>query len=346
MILQFNKSLNSVNEYSLIKIDNNNTIVDIRHFNGNNSIYETPEHYYYYSNKIINLGDYEKFKILAKKGDIVSLTARDNSYLVFPSKKTFAIAFNLKYHEVLQYKYEEVLIDGKPYQVKYVKDKDKINDGVVYSLKQLCTYISSLIKGNNYYKLIDIIKTNDPNDKIKRVITKYYDTNNNFKFNKKYELNIKKVWQDDQGKWNSITFENYTKSNVYMYDWYLIRMFAYMILSKSLNDEESYNDPMYRFNRKFNSIDEVFDFLNENQDIVNNFFIETNTLFNSPNDMCSGYATKINGVYMYYTYNNVKTYIYRNIDKQYFNDKLLKQTYVSNKYRHKIKGIKNIYVIE
>ena len=42
MILQFNKSLNIENEYSLIKIDDKDIIVDIRKFNQNNSVYETP----------------------------------------------------------------------------------------------------------------------------------------------------------------------------------------------------------------------------------------------------------------------------------------------------------------
>lgn len=347
MILQFNKSLNTENEYSLIKIDDKDIIVDISKFNQNNSVYETPEHYYYYSQKIINIDNYEKFKFLSKKGDIVSLTARDNSYLVFPSKKSFSIAFNLKYQKVLNYVYEEVLLDGKPYKVKYVKDKDdKVYDGVVYTLKQLCTYISCFIKGYNYRQMVDIVNKKDPDDKIKRVINKYYSSKSNFKFNKKYELNIKKVWCDENGKWHNPEIENISKSNMFMYDYYLIHMFAYMILSKSQNDKDTNNDPMYKFDRDFNTIDEVFDFLSDNQDIVNNFFIETNTLFNSPNSMCSGYSPKINGVYMFYNYNNVKTYIYRNIDKQYFKDKLLKPTYVSTKYRHKIKGIKNIYTME
>ena len=48
-------------------------------------------------------------------------------------------------------------------------------------------------------------------------------------------------------------------------------------------------------------------------------------------------------IYMYYNYKNVKVYLYRNIDKNRFDDKSLKQTYVSKNYRHKIKGIKNNY---
>lgn len=341
MILQFNKSLNEDKEYSLIKIDTYDSIVDVSNFS-NSPIYETETFYYFYTDKIIDLGGLEKFKIIAKKGDIVSLTARDNSYLVFPSKKTFAIAFNLNYNKVLQYKYEEVLFNGKPYQVKYVKDKeDKINDGVVYTLKQLCTYISSLIQGYNYRELVN--KSKSSNDKIRRVITKFYDTKSNFKFDKKYELNFKKVYKDKNGKWYTKVYENYTKSNMYEYDYCLIYMFAFMILAKSKKDEENNNDPMYRFGRNFENFDDVMDFLNEHQDIVNNFFIETNMLFNNPNSMYTSYAPHINGIYMFYDYNNVKTYVYRNIDKQYFQDKLLKQTYVSNKYKHKILGIKNIY---
>ena len=42
---------------------------------------------------------------------------------------------------------------------------------------------------------------------------------------------------------------------------------------------------------------------------------------------------------------NVKTYVYRNIDRQYFIEKSLKATYVSKWYKHNIKGIKNNYTI-
>ncbi len=345
MILQFTKSLNDKKEFTLIQIDKYDKIIELEHFTGTNSLYEMPEYYYFYIDKIIDLGDCEKFKILTKKGDIVSLTARDNSYLIFPSKKTFAIAFNLKYHEVLQYKYEEVIFNNKPYEVKYVKDKDdKICDGVVYTLAQLCTYISSLIQGYNYRKTVDIINSNN-DDKIKRVITKYYDSQKEIKVNKKYELNIKKIWVDENNKWHKMNIVNCSKSNKYMYDYYLIWAFAYMILCKSLNDIKINNDQIYCFDTKFDNIDEVFMFLEENQDIVNTFFIETDILFNDPNSMFTGYAPYVNGIYMFYEYNNVKTYIYRNIDSQYLNEKSLKSTYVSKHYRHKIKGIKNNYTI-
>jgi hypothetical protein len=344
MILKFNKSLNEEKEYSLIEIDTKDSIVDLTNFS-NCPIYETANHYYFYNDKMIDIENLTKFKIKAKKGDIVSLTARDNSYLVFPSKKTFSIAFNLKYTDVLQYKYVEVLFNGKPYQVKYVENKeDKVNDGVVYTLKQLCTYISSLIKGYNYRSLPN--KVNDLDDKIKRVINKYYDLKSNFKFDRKYELNIRKVWQDDNGKWQSTEFINLTKSNMYMYDYYRLYMFAYMILAKSKKDKENENDPIYCFNESFETIDDVMKFLSENQDIVNNFFIETNLLFERPNSMYSSYAPHINGIYMFYEYDNIKTYVYRNVDRQYFKDKLLKRTYVSTKYKHKILGIKNIFTVE
>lgn len=344
MILQFSRSLNEVNEYSLIQIDPKDSIVELSRFSVN-KIYETGQNYYFYGDKIIDIGNLEKFKVKAKKGDIVSLTAKDNSYLVFPSKKSFSIAFNLNYNKVLAYEYTEVLYNGKPYQVKYVSDKeDKINDGVVYTLKQLCTYISSLIKGYNY-RSSHQIDTTDPDDKIKRVITKYYDSKPSFKLDKKYELNLKKSWIDSNGKRQWREIENFTKSNMYEYDYYLIKMFAYMILSKSKNDKEKNNDVMYCFPRDFKDIDDVMDFLSENQDIVNNFFIETDILFNNPNWLLSSYAPHINGVYMFYDVDNVKTYVYRNIDKQYYLEKSLKQTYVTTKFKHKIKGIKNIYNI-
>ena len=347
MILQFNKYLNSENEYPLIKIDSQNKIVDISNFTGSNPVYETDNFFYFYSDKIINIDNYEKFKILAKKGDIVSLTAKDNSYMVFPSKKTFSIAFNLKYNDVLNYKYQEVLYNEKPYEVKYVKDKDdKITDGVVFTLKQLCTYISSLIKGYNYKYIIDVINKKPEDDEINKVITKYYDSKLTLKFHKKYELNVKRVGIDENGKWKILEQENITKSNRYLYDYYLIKMFASMIFTKSINDVKLENGEMYRFDRDFKTINEVFDFLNENQDIVNNFFIDTDILFNHPNYMITSYAPHINGVYMFYNYENVKFYLYRSIDKNYFRDKLLMPTYVSTKYRHKIKGIKKIYASE
>jgi hypothetical protein len=347
MILKFSKSLNDLKEFTLIQIDKYDKIVDLEHFNDSNSLYETPEYYYFFISKIIDLGDCEKFKIIAKKGDIVSLTARDNSYLVFPSKKTFAIAFNLKYHEVLQYKWEEVIYNGKPYEVKYIKEKsDKVCDGVVYTLSQLSTYISSLIQGYNYRQVIDIVNHGTNNDdKIKRVIQKYYDSNQETKTHKLYELNIKKTYLDENNKWHSFESINISKSNKYLYDYYLIWSFAYMILAKSLNDVDNKNDAMYCFNENFAVIDEVYDFLEQHQEIVNNFFIESDILFNNPNSMFTGYAPYINGVYMFYEYNNVKTYIYRNIDRKYFIEKSLKATYVSKRYRHNIKGIKNNYTI-
>ena len=345
MILKFSKSLNDKKEYTLIQIDKYNKIVELSHFVGSNSVYESPEYYYFYIDKIIDIDNYEKFKIMAKKGDIVSLTARDNSYLVYPSKKSFAIAFNLKYNEVLQYKYEEVLFDGKPYEVKYVKDKDdKVCDGVIYTLAQLSTYISSLIKGYNYRKTIDII--NNDNDKIKRVITKFYDSNKEIKINRKYELNVKKTYLDENNKWKTFEVVNITHSNKYLYDYYLIRMFAFMILTKSKKDIETNNDQQYCFNETFNTLDDVLEYLENNQDVVNNFFIETDILFNSPNSMLTSYAPYINGVYMFYDYNNVKTYLYRNIDSCHFKEKSLKQTYVSTRFKHKIKGIKINYTNE
>ena len=343
MIIKLTKSLNDKNEFTLIQIDKDDKILDLNLFS--NSLYESTEHYYYHIDKIIDLGECEKFKIFTKKGDIVSLTARDNSYLVFPSKKTFAIAFNLKYQDVLQYKYVEVIFNDKPYEVKYVKDRnDKTNDGVVYTLSQLCTYVSSLIKGYNYRKTIDIINTDDE-DKIKRVIVKYYDSQKEIKTCKRYELNIKKVWLDENNKYQKSEWINISKSNKYLYDYYLIYMFAYMILTKSLNDIETNNDQLYCFDNKFDTIDEVLEYLENNQDIVNRFFLETEILFNKPNTMFTSYAPVINGIYMFYDYNNVKTYLYRNIDRAYFCEKSLKSTYVSKRYKHKIKGIKNNYTL-
>lgn len=348
MILKFSKSLNDKKEYTLIKIDKYDRLIDLEHFKDGNQVYESPEHFYFYIDKIIDIDNCEKFKIIAKKGDIVSLTARDNSYLVFPSKKTFSIAFNLKYHEVLQYKYEEVLYEGKPYEVKYVKEKDdKVCDGVIYTLAQLCTYVSSLIKGYNYRKTIDFINKDDKNDdKIKRVINKYYDSKKEIKLNRLYELNVKKIYLDENNKWHSFENINITHSNKYLYDYYLIRMFAYMILTKSKNDIETDNDALYCFGTTFNTLDDVYDFLEENQDIVNNFFIESEILFNNPNSMFTSYAPYINGVYMFYDYNNVKTYLYRNVDSCYFKEKSLKQTYVSTRFKHKIRGIKINYTNE
>ena len=335
MIIKFTKTLNPKKEYDIVEIDESDSIADVSKFN--NYIYETATNYYFYTDKIINInGDCEKFKILAKKGDIVSLTARDNSYVVFPSKKTFAIAFNLDYAKVLKYHYAEVLLDKKPYVVKYVKDKDdKVNDGVVYTLSQLCTYISSLIKG--YVQRETKRFTDDKDDKISRVVAKHY-SNNIITVSPKYELNVLKIVNDGELKKGELI--NISKSNRYMYDYWLIHMFAYMILAKSKNDEKRGAEHIYRFGRNFNDIDDVISFLEENQDIVNNFFIESDILFDTPNSMYSAYAPHINGVYMYYEYNNVKCYVYRNVDKQFFNDKLLMPTYVTKGYRINIKKIK------
>ena len=348
MILKFNKTLNTENQYTLIQIDSTDSIIDIAKFSGNNSIYEALDNYYFYTNKIINIENYEKFKIMAKKGDIVSLTAMDNSFLVYPSKKTFSIAFNLDYNKVLRYEYKEVVFNSKPYQVKYPAEKtDKINDGVVYTLSQLCTYISSLIMGYNYRDIKERINGNTyDDDKIKRVLTKYYNSKTNFKFDKKYELNVKTIYPDKNNIYRKEVTENVSKSNMYMYDYYLLRMFAYMILVKSLKDFKTNTEAKYRFDRTFEKIEEVYDFLEENQEIVNKFFVEIDILFNNPNHMCSGYCPKINGVYMFYECNNVKKYLYRAIDKQHFDDKTLKPTYVTTKYNHRIKGIKNIYTME
>lgn len=337
MIIKFTKTLNPRHEYDIVEIDDTNTIVDdlLKFKNG---LYETASNYYFYSDKIFNInGEYEKFKIMARKGDIVSLTARDNSYLVFPSKKTFAIAFNLNYSDVLCYKYDEVILDGKPYVVKYVKDKDtKVTDGVVYTLSQLCKYISSLIKGTVQREIQNIRESQ--NDKIDRVIKKHYSSMNDVVVSRKYELNVLKILKDGDIKKGQII--NLSKSNRYMYDYWLIHMFAYMILAKSKNDENRVTDEKYKFSRRFTDIDDVLDFLEANQDIVNRFFNDINLLFNSPNDMYSVYAPHINGIYMYYEYNNMKCYVYRNIDKQYFNEKVLMPTYVTTGYRLNIKRIK------
>ena len=218
-----------------------------------------------------------------------------------------------------------------------MKDKDdKINDGVVYTLSQLCTYVSSLIKG--YVQRETRLLTDNQEDSISRVVNKYYNSRNIVSVSPQYELNVMKISNDGEFKKGEII--NLSKSNRFLYDYWLIHMFAYMILAKSKRDEERDAEPIYRFNRSFDNIDEVLKFLEENQDIVNNFFIESNILFNDPNSMYSAYAPHINGVYMFYEYNNVKCYVYRNVDKQYFNDKLLMPTYVTTSYRLNIKKIK------
>ena len=349
MILKLSKSLNDKNEYNLIAFNMYDNIdnLSLNKFD-NNNIYESKDYYYYYIKDIIDIGECEKFKIKVKKGDIVSLTARDNSYIVYPSKKTFAIAFNLNYNKVLSYNYDEVLLDGVPYEVKYVTDNDcKVNDGVVYTLKQLVSYISTLIKGNNYILVDRII--NDKNksqeeEKINRIIRKYYSQDKN-SIGKKYELNVKRICMDENNKWRKGEMINITKSNKHLYDYFLLRMFSYMILTKSKKDRETHNDEKYCFNREFNTLEEVYDFLEENQDIVNNFFIETEMLFSNPNCTFTGYAPYIDGVYMFYEYNNTKVYLYRNVDAAKFSNHSLKCTYVSTKFQHKIKSIKLNYSI-
>lgn len=342
MILKFNKCLNEKKEYTFISFSMTDNIddVSIEKFN-ETSIVETPENYYYYIKDVIDIGKGEKFKVKVKKGDIVSITARDNSYIVYPSKVSFSRAFNLDYNKVREYDYKEVLLDGKPYVVNYVKDKDdKTNDGVVYTLAQLSSYVVTLIKANNYREMKS--RLNDTRDPIPRIITKYYSYAR-LETSPKYELNIKKVWLDEKNHWNTVTLINVSKSNRYEYDYNLLRMFAYMILTKSKDDRDRNQDEMYRFDETFDTLDDVYKYLEEHQDIVNNFFIETELLFNKPNEMISMYAPHIEGIYMFYSYNNVKTYLYRNKDKTAFDNKTLKSTYVSKRYRHKIKGIKQNY---
>jgi len=339
MILKFTKCLNTKKEFTLISFDMTDKKIDeVGEDKFDNNVFEDDINYYYYIKDIIDIGECEKFKIKVKKGDIVSLTARDNSYMVFPSKKSFSYAFNLKYNEVLDYKYKEVLYDGKPYEVKYVKDNNlKVNDGVVFTLSQLCSYISVLLKAYNLRKTITII--DKPEGPLKRVINKHYST---FKseISNAYELNIKKVFVNGD-RYCSKTYINVSRSNKYLYDYYLIRMFAYMIFTKSQRDRETNNDPLYSFNVNFDTLEDVYKYLEDNQDIVNNFFIETELLFTRPNEMFTAYCPHLNGVYMFYEYKGVKTYLYRNVDKKYFDEKSLKLTYVSTKYKHKIKGIKN-----
>jgi hypothetical protein len=261
--------------------------------------------------------------------------------MIFPSKRSFSYAFNLDYNKVLKYTYKEVLYEAKPYEVKYVKDNDlKINDGVVYTLAQLCSYISAIIKSYIYKKTKRIIDYPNSEDPIKRVINKYYSEVKN-ELNRKYELNVKKVYLDKNNKWCVKQIINISNSNKYLYDYYLIRMFAYMILTKSKKDVEIDNDPLYSFTDKFDTLEDVYKFLENNQDLVNNFFIETETLFNKPNAMFISYSPHINGVYMFYEYNGIKTYLYRNVDKEFFDEKSLKRTYVTTKFRHRILGIKN-----
>ena len=347
MIIKFNKCLNDDNQFTLISFNMNNKLDGITadQFEDIN-IYETNENYYYYIKDIIDVGDCEKFKIKVKKGDIVSLTSVDNSYIVFPSKKAFSYAFNLDYQKVLKYEYEEVLLEGKPYEVRYVKDKEeKVNDGVVYTLAQLVTYISTLIKAYNY-RAVSHRKRNTNNDAIiDRVIMKYYSSGKN-EVDRKYELNVKRIYKNKAtGQWITDNKINISKSNRYLHDYHLLSMFAYMILSKSLYDRKINNDPLYSFTEKFDTIDEVYQYLELHQDIVNQFFIESDTLFNDPNSMFTAYAPHINGVYMFYMIDDIKIYLYRSKDESNFNQKLLKQTYVSTKFKHKIKGIKNIYTI-
>lgn len=347
MILKFTKCLNEKKEFSLVSFDMRDKLdyVSVDVFDERNcNVYETNENYYYYIKDIVDVGGCEKFKIKVKKGDIVSITARDNSYIVFPSKKSFSYAFNLKHHDVIKYKYSEVLLDGKPYEVKYVKDKEeKVFDGVVYTLSQLVSYISILIKSYNY-KVSVKKRESKEKETINRVIQKYYSSKH-LETDSKYELNVKKVGLNENNKWISYTIVNVSKSNRYLYDYYLLRMFAYMILTKSIKDKMTDTDVMYQFDRDFETIEEVYKYLEENQDIVNDFFIETEMLFNKPNDMFTSYSPYINGVYMFYDFNNIKTYLYLSKDKKLLDDKLLKQTYVSTRFRHKIRGIKSNYMI-
>lgn len=341
MILKLTKCLNEDNQFTLISFD----IYDILYNENpdlfkNNNIYSADEYYFYYIKDIYDLGDCQKFKIKTKKGDIVTLTARDNSFIVFPSKRTFAVAFNFNYNEVLAYKWKEVLLNGKPYEVKYVKsNENKTNDGVVYTLAQLVNYVSIIIKGYNYTKLVH--RDYPPgDDKIAKVINKHYSTKRN-EVDRKYELNMKQVYQTKDGKWHKRILKNISESNKFLYDYWLLKMFCYMILSKSINDKEINNDPIYCFKESFDKLEEVYAFLENNQDIVNSFFIESELLFNKPNDMYILYGPHINGIYMYAEYLGVKYTLYRTIDERYALDKTLKQTYVSTKYKHKIKNIKS-----
>lgn len=351
MILKFGKNLNTKNEYTFISFAMNDSLsgVSIDKFDDNN-IYEDNYNYFYYIKDIVDVGNCDKFKVKVKKGDIVSITATDNSYMVFPSKKSFAYAFNLEYNKVLDYIYKEVLLDGKPYVVKYIKDKeDKQIDGVVYTLAQLASYVSTLIKSYNYReakKLQDAENENGNSEKqiIPRIIHKHY-TAKKVETDKKYELNAKKIYVDENNMFRNLTVVNVSKSNRYMYDYTLIRMFAYMILTKSKIDREKNQEAIYCFENApdFDTIEDVYKYLEDNQDIVNNFFIETEMLFNKPNEMYSAYAPYIDGIYMYYEYNGVKTYLYRSKDEQFFNNKSLKCTYVNKRFRHKIKGMGNIF---
>lgn len=339
MILKLTKCLNDEQQFTLVSFDMNDKLYNQNPdlFNDNN-IYTTDEHYYYYIKDICDLGDCQKFKIKAKKGDIVTLTSIDNSFIVFPSKRTFAIAFDFNYNDVLKYKWKEVLLNGKPYEVKYVKNnEEKVNNGVVYTLSQLVNYVSIIIKGHNYHKLVN--RKYDGEPQIKRIINKYYSIKRN-ETDRKYELNMKQVFQDKDGIWRKKIIRNISESNKFLYDYWLLRMFAYMILSKSVNDKKNNNEEKYCFSRSFDTVDEVYDFLEDHQEIVNNFFIESELLFNKPNDVYIAYGPHINGIYMYTEYLGVKYTLYRSIDERYANEKTLKQTYVTTFYKHKIKGIK------
>lgn len=338
MTLKLTKCLNEANQYTLVSYDINDELYSEKSDLFENNIYVTDENYYYYIKDIDPLDNYQNFKIKAKRGDIVMLIARDNNCIAFPSKRTFSIAFNFDYNGVLKYKWKTVLLDGKPYEVKYIKDKEnkKINE-VIYTLAKLVEYVSIIIKGYNYNKMIhrDYPDTDDP---IKKVITKYY-SKNRCETDRKYELNIKQVYQTNDGKWHKIIKRNISTSNKYLYDYWLLKMFIYMILSKSINDRKTDKDPIYCFHETFDTIEEVYDFLENNQDIVNNFFIESDSLFNKPNSIYIA-SPHINGIYMYTEYLGVKYTLYRSIDERYFNDKTLKQTYVSTRYKLRIKGIK------
>ena len=72
MIIKFTKTLNPRKEYDIVEMDESDSMVDTSKFN--NCIYETSSNYYFYTDKIINInGDFEKFKILAKKGVLYSI---------------------------------------------------------------------------------------------------------------------------------------------------------------------------------------------------------------------------------------------------------------------------------
>ena len=52
-----------------------------------------------------------------------------------------------------------------------------------------------------------------------------------------------------------------------------------MAENKSKKDIETNNDKQYCFNETFNTLDDVLEYLENNQDVVNNFFIERFNFF-------------------------------------------------------------------